>query len=287
MNPLAAPERCTVNGVDMICPAWSLDPAKGRKGLAMTPALRDLSVSVPGRRGVLTSPGVVYDAGIFVVNLWVLGVDPVTGEVPEWSTTQDQLAANLGTLAALFHTPTLQVEWARRDGSVRRATGTLSQPLDPTWDALTVPAYAELPVAVRIDDAFWRDVDEVASSVTVAASGGVARLWEFAGAEAPMDDLDWTLGPSWNPVLTDLGSGCWIAYDGIIGPGEALRIDCAARRVYGGGGLFVDQALIRRGGARGRLFELSPGRPPSVVVESTGPDPVSLQVSGRRAFLTA
>jgi hypothetical protein len=276
-------ERWTVNGVDLICPAWSLDPSKGRKGLAMTPALRDLSVSVPGRRGVLTAPGVVYDAGVLVFNLWILGVDPDTGDVPDWSSTQEQLGRNIDTLTGLFHAPTLDI----RSPSGRRTVGTLSQPLDATSDALTRPAYAELSVAVRIDDAFWSDADEVASSVVFATSGQVQPLYEFTGATAPMDDLDITIGPVWNPVLTDPVSGSWVAYDGIVAAGEALRLDCAARRVYGDGGLFVDQALVRRGGARGRLFELAPGNPPRIVVESSGPDPVSVQVVGRRSYLTA
>ncbi len=283
MTLLTAPERCTVNGVDMICPAWSLDPAKGRKGLAMTPALRDLSLSVPGRRGVLTAPGVVYDAGIFVLNLWVLGVDPDTGVVPAWSSTVDQLARNISTLTSLFHTPVLTIEWTRQDGSVRRATGTLSQPLDPTSDAVTTPGYVELAVAIRIDDAFWFDTDPITAPGTVATSGDVARLYEFSGAEAPMDDLTWTVGPAWNPVVTDVGSGTWLAYDAVILDGQAMVYDGATGSVYGTGGLLLNQGLVRRG----RRLTLTPGRPPAVTVASSGPDPVSIQVSGRRAFLTA
>lgn len=274
-------ERWSVNDLGLDGPAWGRDPGKGGKGLAMSPPRRDTSTPVPGRRGVLPGP-VEYDAGLLVFNLWVLGVDPSTGRVPAGSSTELELARNISTLMTEFHRPVLDCRRVRPDGEVRRAAGTLSQVVDPDIQN-TYPAYAELGVALRIDDAFWFDADPVTAQLDEVVSGATVPLWAFDGAEAALDDLTYVIGPAWNPVVTDVGSRTWLAYDGVIQPGQALLVDAGAREVRGLGDLVVDQGLVRRG----RWLTLSPGRPPAITVTHTGPDPVQVQVSGRRAFLTA
>jgi hypothetical protein len=274
-------ETWEVNGVDLVGLAWSLDPAKGRAGLTMTPVPRDLSFTIPGRRGVTRPAGVMYDAGQLVLNLWILGVDPDSGTVPSWSSSLELYEQNVATLTALFSAAELLVRRTRPDGSVRRATGRLGQALEVNGVGGT-PQYGELSAVIAIDDAFWFDDQPQIAEATVQ-SGEVALLWDFAGADAPMDRLEWTLGPSWNPVLTDVPSGRWLAYDAAILPGQALHYDAATGRIYGSGGLFPNMAAVRRGG----VFELSPGRPPQVAVTHTGPDLVTVQVAGRRAYLHA
>jgi hypothetical protein len=145
------------------------------------------------------------------------------------------------------------------------------------------PAFARFAVVISIADAFWFDPDPVTSDLTTTTDTPVS-LYEFAGSTAPLADLTYIVGPSWNPVLSDAGgSGTWLAYDAVIPDGQALIYDGSTQQVSGGGGMVVDQGKVRRG----RRLTLAPVNPPALSVSSSSINPVNVQVSGRRAFLTA
>jgi hypothetical protein len=268
-----------VNGVDLHTWATRIESAEG---LYVAPGIRDTDQRIPGRRGVVPGP-FILDATEFVLNMWAKGVDPATGDIPDGTSSLALFDAARGELARLFYSPTLTIEHGRADGTVRVATGRLSQGIG-FGRQTSHPLLGRMAVAIRIHGGLWHDPDPIGAHYQVPP-GGTAELWEFDGTEAPMDDLELTVGPTWNLTLTDTGSGGWLAYDGIVQFGESLRIDCAARRVFGDGGLVVDQGLIRRSGPS--FFSVAPWRPPSITVTHGSSDDLSLQVWGRRSYFTA
>ena len=265
--PLAR-ERLAINGVDLEEIGVY---ASNLSGLYTVPAKRGDHVAIAGRHGGLRKSARVYDVNEFAFPVTIMG------------DTDAELSNNLARFLDLI-TGSVTITHTRSDGTPRQCVAEVIESLEPE----RLPGYPEtvkLAVAFSSLTPFWTDVEDVTSRV-VLTSGATAKLWEFAGATAPMDRLTAIIGPAWNVTLIDARTGGWVAYDGPIQQSESLILDCAKRQASGGGGMIVDQGRIRRGGARGRLFELSPGNPPSIALTSTGPDPVEVQVSGKRCYLS-
>lgn len=278
--PTLQPQGLRVNGrdlADLSSLVVSLAP------LAAVPARRGSNVVIPGSRGEIRTPNKPYVAADFVLSILVRGCQP-DGSIPTGSSERQELEARIAEVIGLFcGGDTTDLERSMGDGTVRTASVEVTAAVTVARDYSQAPTIATLAVACTNWLAFWRDRDLSFSDLT-AVSGTPVPLYEFSGSTAPLDDLTYVIGPAWNPVVADAGgTGTWLAYDAVIPDGQALIYDGETQQVSGGGGLIVDQGRVRRS----RQLTLAPANPPMLSVSSSGPNPVNVQVSGRRAFLSA
>lgn len=278
--PLAEPQGFTVNGRgldEFSALVESFAP------LAQVPARRGNNLAMPHRHGEIRVPRKLIGAGVFVLSILVRGCQP-DGTIPAGSSERAELEARIQEIIGLFTAQeTATLVRTMGDGTTLTCDVEVTAAIPVTRDYSQVPTIATVAVACLNPAAFWFETNEQVSVIT-APDDTPVPLWEFSGSTAPLDDLTYVIGPSWNPVLTDGGgTGTWLAYDAVIPNGQALVYDGATQQVSGGGRLVVDQGKVRRG----RRLTLAPVSPPSLSVSSSGPNPVNVQVSGRRAFLTA
>lgn len=201
-------------------------------GLLRTPQRRSQLVAVPGAHGALSRPNPVFDAGRLVLPMWVMGVDPSTGQVLDGDAGVTQFYATAAELAGLFHQVPLHIEHELPDGTVWECWAEMvDEPLDFTREQ-TSPLFGRFTVFLSIPAAFWRDQAETASGPHSETTGGPPiQLAEFAGGSAPIDDMIITFGQGNNPQLMQESSGLFVAYDGVIAPGRKLVLDVGAWQV--------------------------------------------------------
>jgi hypothetical protein len=278
--PVAQPQGLEVNGrnlIELSAIVESFAP------MAAVPGRRGGNVTVPQRHGDIRVPNKLFGAADFVLSILVQGC-LADGTIPAGSSERQELEARIREIVGLFTVDdTTTLVRTLGDGTACTCDVEVTAAIPVSRDYSQVPTIARIAVACINWGAFWWDVDPTASLIT-AVDDTPVPLWEFSGSTAPLADLAYIIGPSWNPVLSDAGgSGTWLAYDAVIPDGQALVYDGASQQVSGGGGFVVDQGRVRRG----RRLTLAPGNPPALSVSSSGPNPVNVQVSGRRAFLTA
>jgi hypothetical protein len=119
-------------------------------------------------------------------------------------------------------------------------------------------------------------------------TGGTQELTEFAGADAPMEDLTLEFGPAGNPRLKQNSSGLFVQINRVITAGQTVTVDTAEWIVTGspgvGNGLYED--LIYGGRSTSRWFALRPepgGAAPVVELVSTA-GAGSVTVTGKRKY---
>lgn len=277
-------ETLTINGTDMSSLVRNVESLAG---LITTPQRRGDNIPVPGRHGQLSRSDRPFDAGTVVLPMWVVGADAATGDDLIGDASVLAYYARCDELIRLLHAPTLTIDHALPDGTVRRCVAEMSQsPLDFTRQ-LGHPLFGRVGVELTIPGAFWRDITPVTPVTFTTATGGANLMSAFAAATAPMVDLDVTFGPSNNPQLTQPGGGSFIAYDGVITSGQTLTIHCddtVATPLVGTGGLVPDYTKLRY--LPPRWFELNPSVDLTCVFTHTGGGTAQVTVAGRRAYLT-
>lgn len=276
------PESITLNGTDL---STLVRNVESLAGILRAPVKRLEAVQTPGRHGDLGRLQQTYAAGGFVLPMWVVGADDVTGANLAGDAAVTSFYERVDELQALLHAPTLTFDHTLPDGSTRRATAELTdEPLDFTRQ-LGSPLFGRVAVPLRIPSGFW--VDSTTTSQTLSGStGALLTFSSFAGATAPMDELTVTFGPSSNAKI--LNGSIWLQYKDSITSGRTVVFNCVDWTFAGTGGLTADFSKIAHIGSA-RWFELLPastlGSSPQVSWSHTGGGSASVTLAGRRKFL--
>lgn len=274
-----------VNGVDLQGLAWGLSTAEG---LQDGPELRGEDVFVPGMHGALdpfgetSAPRRRYDVGRIRFEMWVLGVNPTTGQAPASEDDLSAIFARLGELQRLFNARQLIIEHPRPDGA-RRTVARLAGPLKPVRQPSS-PWFGQFVADCIIPGAFWTGAAPFTASATVTTGGGLA-LPALAGADAPITDAVLRFGPGSNPRLTQ--GGAYVQYDGVIPSGRELVVDCSLPQVAAGtgGAWTVADSNVRYAPGPG-WFEIDPAAG-ALTLTHTGGGSMSVSVTARPKFLTS
>lgn len=268
-------EALTVNGVSLASLAYMLGDISG---INTSAPRRGENILVPGRNGALLVPRKKYDTAEIVLPLFIAGCLP-DGSVPAGSSALKEFFARRDELLRLFAADTVQLDYTSDGIMFRRAVCEVVDVLDFTRRG--AQPEAQVSVALRILDAFWSDVADVAQTFT-GTTGLSGSLTAFESATAPMDALKVTFGPGSNPRVTQ--GAVWLQYSGVIGAGQTVVIDSGTYLVTGTGGITASRTNVTHSGEQ-RLFVLVPGNPPQVVFTHTGGGSASVTFTGRRKYL--
>lgn len=278
-------ESLFLNGVDL---STLVRNVESLAALLRTPPRRGSNLLVPGRHGQLSRADRPFDAGELVLPMWVVGADEVTGESLAGDAAVTAFYSHVDELVSLLHAPALTFDHTLPDTSVRRVVAELAggEPLEFTRQVGS-PLFGRVDVPISLPDAFWFEPTTTSTGALTFTSGQERTLAEFAGATAPMADLDIVFGQGNNPELHQVGTDGFVAYDGVIGPGQTLTIHCDDTHptpLEGTGGLVPDYTKLRY--LPPRWFELDPTAGLDVALVHTGGGSMSCTVSGNRKFLT-
>jgi hypothetical protein len=261
----------------------------GIPGLVAVPEKRGRDLVVPGSHGELHLPGKKYGANTIVFRPWVRGVEP-DGTIPAAGAGRLVFHQNLRRLLTLLTVDEqVTLRLTLEDGTARQITGEVIAAIPPDIDGRDRDTVGRLNVALRCAAPFWSDP---ATSTATVISGAEQPLPEFAGADAPMEDLLVVFGAQSNPRLEQPSTGIWVQINRVILPGQTVTVDTAEWQVYGSPGvapgLYEDLAYGGRGTTR--WFALRPepgGAPPVVELTQTGPGAGTATVTGKRKYKIA
>lgn len=276
-------EQLAANGQDLN-PATRWCWVEDFAPVLVSPTRRGQNTPVPGRHGEIRTPNKRYGVTDLVVPLWVLGVNQITGKPPV--DTYRQLHDNIDQLMRLFTTPTVTLTYTRDNGYARQA---VCEPmLEPVVfeRQRSLPAAAQMKVALTILDAFWLDASPVTQNI-VGPTGTTQELTEFASASAPMTDLRVTFqGPVNNPQL--LHGTKSVQYQGVIPSGRQLVLNTKTWTPSPGTGAAWSPDLRQVSFFPGPpWFELDPSVAPfAVTFNHTGGGSASCSITGPRAYLS-
>lgn len=259
----------------------------GISKLMSTAGTRGTDLTIPGRHGQRYVPGKRSQSLDLALPLWVRGVGR-NGELPGGdAATRVAFFDRVRDIVAMF--PLAQQVTIRHtlgDGDAREIQAEVTDVMDWTVRGTGRHTLGQVSVGLHCADPFWRDLADSSGTIT-AAAGTSASLAGFAGASAPMEDLQVRFGPSTNPRITQPSTGIYVGWNGVIPSGQTLVVDTAGWRVYGDGGLVVipaDYSRLYYGGAgTSRWFALTP-QPggPAVSLGHTSAGSATAIVTGRR-----
>jgi hypothetical protein len=274
-------EALTVNGVDIGSYAYMTTDVSG---LFTVPARRGEDDVVAGRHGVVTRPHRKFDAAEIVLPMWVVGA-LADGSIPVDSNEQDEFYKRRDELLNLFYADNTVLAFTRPDGTTRSTRVEVAEVLDFT--RRYAEPLAQVSIALKLPDVFWRDTAEVSQTIT-GATGTVEALTVFAGSTAPIADTRITFfGPVSNPRIS-IGER-WLQYNGIITAGRELILEAGSWSASSGAGELwapnVRQVYREPGPA---WLELPPSQSPlQVTFTHTGGDVgASVEFAGRKAYLS-
>ena len=155
--------------------------------------------------------------------MWLIGVDPVTGIIPDGSGDAEEYLARWDELVRLFHRRTVTIDHPRPDGSVRRAIAHLlpGESMAPSSRSAG-PWFGRFKATFAIPGAHWTDLDTVSTGPQSLTSGQALSLAAFNGATAPCTELDVIFGAGNNPRLST--SYSHVGWNGVIAAGRQLGI---------------------------------------------------------------
>lgn len=213
-------EILTIDGVALNTHAYNVSTRNGRLNIPGTK-----TPDVPaGGHGELYVPNKLFEPGVFVINMWVRGVD-VDGNVPgvgykrTWRTNVDTLQRLLGKQHGLLYITQVQL-----DGTVRECYGRVSNAI--AFETSGNLPMTKMSIEITIPTVFWQDTANQTHTYTLTGAPPVTRtLTEFSAATAPMEDLDLrVVGPISSPKLTDVATGIWVQYTGAIAAGSTWQV---------------------------------------------------------------
>lgn len=276
-----ARERWWADGFELT-DGWYRD-VEVRDGL-LTPASGSQQVQdtyVVGRHGVLDGLRRTFDAGSFVVQMWLLDKKFLD---PQW---QDLLRAVMPQHRL--------VHWERMlyDGSMRECWGRV--PSAPQQVAALGNQGVRVSFEVHVPRAFWQDEDVTTDQTAAgAALTQTLDLASKAPSSAPMADLVYTIiGPVTNPVVTcthDPVINDSFTFQGAVPAGASLTIDAGTWEITAAGMAVPTLDAFQWTGYR--ALEVPPalpggGAPQVQLAGSGGGADTQLVVAGRNKYLAA
>lgn len=275
-------EILTVNGVVLNTYAKNIESLTGR---LRTPGKRTGNVRVPGRHGSVRIPNKMYDEGLIVLPMWVIGCDD-NGKIPSGSNARKEFFKRIDELSALFigATEALDVRHTLPDGTIRQCFGDVLDAIDFTTEAAN--PVGKFGVSLVLADPFWRDLDEIVEQQE--ANGATAQFFEYEGASAPLEDLVAEITGPWNNPRLTFSDGSWVQYSDTFTAGQGVKIDSANWSVTGVGGKAVQLNKLTYSGGNSRWMSIPAPGPAPLEVTLTGSARTTatrLTLTGRRKYL--
>lgn len=279
-----------VDGFDLSNYATQIEVAEG---LQDTPGTIGDNIALPGFDGAVQVYGGLgqqrrADAvGRITFSMWLVGVDPITGTIPEGSGTAEQYLARWDELVRLFHRRTVTIDHPRPDGSVRRAVAHLlpGETMAPSSRS-AAPWFGRFKATFAIPGSHWVDIDPVSTGQQSLTSGQALSLAAFSGATAPCTELDVIFGEGNNPRLST--SYSHVGWNGVIPAGYQIGMRTVDGKTHQAGGLAWEPGYDGLTYAPGpRLFEIDPTEPLQATLSHTGGGAMTVEVRGKRRYRTS
>lgn len=273
-------DRLAFAGLDLTSPAIS---ALDLSGTLAIPERRGENVPVEGRHGMVRAARKKYGGRIAPFQLIVRG-RTAAGVWP--ADPMAQLELNLRELGAVLALDSGALVHTMVDGAQRRIVAECRASVE--GERPTRGATVTIPAAFESHEAFWRALTATSVGPVSLANGATRLLTEFALSDGPIDDPVVTFGPGTNPVLTDVATGVFVAYDAAVGAGQTLILNCADWTATGTGGLTFDRTKLRTTPGEGRWFGLDPvrGSAPTVRLNHNGgATPMNVTISARQSWM--
>lgn len=223
------------------------DDANSRWGLApsMPPRVTNVpsiqSVRVPGRDGSLWTPQGAHPSPLFTA------VVLVAGRGATMDARHEDASDIVDMLGALVSAPRVPIAYQISAAKTRYADGRITS-FDIERPALD---NAVVTIVLELLSPFWyEETAPTTASLKVTGNGIVSLPYDFVGTAPIIDGVFAVLGPAAAPRVTDMGSGDWFAYAGVLAPGERLRFSASTLRAVAGmgvtwtsGGVGVDSLM--------------------------------------------
>lgn len=280
----------TVDGTRLDTLAWNISV---KSGWDLGTPVRGGNAVVPGVDGELWTPNKRDGAGRMVLSMWVNGTD-ADGVPPAGGDLYQQYRQNLDQLRSLFGKRHALLDVRHVLGSTlgtRQALCEVAQAIDPEVNRF---GFGTFSVLLNIVGAFWQDTADQNYDLT-GATAGVKNVTQFAGATAPMRDLQIVFdGPWTSPGVVDTLTGHYLRGP-TLAAGTQWMIDTSAFTSRTGTGIAFTsggtQALtntLYAGAHAPGLFALSPAAlagTPQVTLEGSGLTGASrFRIRGRRKY---
>lgn len=206
------------NGVSLNTKAWSVIEVPEGIG---TPGLRGSNLQVPfqnGKRWIKKR----YDERIVMLPMWVRGLDPLTGKLPNGKSENEMLYDNIDYLSSVFGKMGQCV--LRRilpDETVREAIAEVYRPVS---FVKTQTGHAKFAVEFMLSDPFFYAPQPIIQTQSITS---MTQEWSHNNpGNAPTTDAIITLsGPMESPKLECLGTAVWLQYQGSIASGESVVVN--------------------------------------------------------------
>jgi hypothetical protein len=225
--------------------------------------------------------------GSITFDMWLLGVDRLTGVVDVTTTTDDLYYRQWDTLVRLFHRRRLIIDYVGPTGT-RRALGRLASGMSPSRQPSN-PWFGRFKATVVIPAAGWTDTTMTTSGTFALATGNAISLSAFSGATAPITDVKVRFGPGSNPRLTS-PTGAYVQWNGVIPPGQMVEFDSATGLIGPGTGTnwYPTYAAGTYAYSPGpRFYEIDPAEGLTATITHTGGGSLNVEVLGTRRYRTS
>lgn len=205
--------------------AWNVSAS-----VLQTPAMRGDHLTLAQRSGVIPTLMRPREASEFGFNMWVIGSDPITGDIPATRTLRRQVFdSNLNTLLRLFTQDQKLIRFKHENAAgARVCDGLITDVIQLT--TMMARQRGEFSATFMVPDVYWRD--ENTASTSSAANSTLPKdlpLTHLVGGTAPVDDaVISVVGPITNPRVTDLETGNWVQYTGTLTGSQTWTVDVGA-----------------------------------------------------------
>lgn len=282
-------DRWRINGLDLHTVAWQIE---GREGQMVGPDLLADDLQVAGWHGELDPHAEQgqqrrpFGRGSWKLTGWVLGVDPVTGQVLDWSGSLAAAQARGDELLRALYSRRVVIEHDRTDGTTRQAVGHLDGRGVPVELNPQSPWFGRISADLILPDPFWYPTSPPVTVTASVTNGGTVDLSPFAAASAPMRAAIVEFGPGNNPSLAHAGGALsWLS---TISSGRALGVatDPKDPSLYAAAGSWTPSYTPLQYTPGPSWFELDPTQP-TATLGHTGGGTMQVSVTARLAHLTA
>lgn len=224
-------ELLEIDGVSLRGQGFGAATRTGRYGI---PARRGENLVLPGSSGASFVANKPFEVGSGALALWAIGATTDGAgkiSIPASFNLQRQaFENNVASLSRLFTRPhrLSTIRAAQPDGSIRRALVEWKEWSEPEVQA--GGTRAEWNITYEIPSVWWED--ETATTQTSAVGAALPKTFDltsFTGMTGILEDAVLTVqGSITNPRITDLETGMWVQYTGVVAAGSSWVVDVGA-----------------------------------------------------------